>query len=245
MWIHPPITNTPVIGVMFVNESKPSYFIFCTPHSNGRSVFFSSSHISFCSALSPACLQSVGHPADTILAPFTRVCWPQPAFVVCGLNAQQRGIPFGPVVSWNKPSATAPLSTWPEERGQAQIKWIHILYGPQQRIHSFCRPAVGKITSTHKTFLWVPLIAISISFWCLRKSFPSESRSVFSNSKCMWIFKEGQLSGFIFVPSFHLSWWPIFRVYTMGRHVGWLGWWVVVVWRCDDCLTSRKLQHHR
>lgn len=72
------------------------------------------------------------------------------------------------------------LSTWPEERGQAQIKWIHIRYGPQQRIHSFCRPAVDRITSTHKTFLWVPLMAISISFWCLRKSSLSKSRSIFS-----------------------------------------------------------------
>lgn len=137
------------------------------------------SNVSFCSALSSTCLQSVGHPADTILAPFTRVCWPQPAFVVCILNAQQRGIPFGSVVSWNKPSATAPLSTLPGERGQAQIKWIHILYGPQQRIHSFCRPAVDRITSTHKTFLWAPLMAISISFWCLRKSFLLKSRFFF------------------------------------------------------------------
>lgn len=114
----------------------------------------SASRAGFCFALSSACSQSVGHPADTILAPFTRVCWPQPAFVVCILNAQQRGIPFGPVVSWNKPSATAPIFTWPEERGRAQIKWIHELNRPQQRIHSFCHPAADRIT--HKTFLWVP-----------------------------------------------------------------------------------------
>lgn len=202
---------------MFVNKSKPSYFIFRTPHSNRRSVFFSSLHLGFCSALSSACLQSVGHPADTILAPFTRVCWPQPAFVVCGLNAQQRGIPFGPVVSWNKPSATAPLFTWPEERGRAQIKWIHILYGPQQRIHSFCRPAVGKITSTHKAFLWVPLIAISIAFWCLRKSFP---QNLFSNSKCMWMLKEGQLSGLISVPFvLPLSFPPAFFPFNLMTHI--------------------------
>lgn len=72
-------------------------------------------------------------------------------------------IPFGPVVSWNKPSATAPLSTCPGKRGQAQKKWIHILYGPQQRVHLFCHPALGRITSTQNTFLWVPLIAISNS----------------------------------------------------------------------------------
>ncbi len=106
----------------------------------------------FCSALSSACLQSVGHPADTILAPFTRVCWPQPAFVVCILNAQQRGIPFGPVVSWKKPSATALFFTWPEERLQAQIKRRHTLYGPQQRMHSFRCSAAGRITLTHKCF---------------------------------------------------------------------------------------------
>lgn len=111
-------------------------------------------HDALCSALSCACSQSVGHPADTILAPFTRVCWPQPAFVVCILNAQQRRIPPGPAVSWNKPSATAPLSPWPWERWQAQIKWIHILYRPQPRIHSFCRPAVDRITSTRKTFFY-------------------------------------------------------------------------------------------
>lgn len=44
------------------------------------------------------------------------------------------------------------LSTCPEERGHAQIEWIHILWGPQQRIHSFCRPAVDRITATHKNF---------------------------------------------------------------------------------------------
>lgn len=143
-------------------------------------------HISVFVLLSVACSQSVGHPADTILAPFTRVCWPQPAFVVCILNAQQRGIPFGPVVSWNKPSATAPLSTWPEERGQAQIKWIHILYGPQQRIHSFCCPAVDRITLTHKTFLWVPLMPIRFTFWCFQKVL---------SLKIIFFFQKGKANG--------------------------------------------------
>lgn len=191
-------------------------------------------HVAFCSALSSACLQSVGHPADTILAPFTRVCWPQPAFVVCILNAQQRGIPFGPVVSWNKPSATALLSTWPEERGQAQIKWIHILYGPQQRIHSFCHPAVGRITSTHKTFLWVPLIAISISFWCLRKSFSSKSRPIFSKSEGIWMFKvTSQVSLWCFLvssfcPAVFLSCLLSVKPNDPSSHGSWLGWRAVV-----------------
>lgn len=68
-------------------------------------------------ALSSLCLQSGRHPADTILALFTRVCSPQPAFVVCILNAQQRGIPFGSVVSWNKSSASAllPALAWGEK----------------------------------------------------------------------------------------------------------------------------------
>lgn len=118
-----------------------------------RETFYTIS-TNFCSALSTRCLQSSQHPADTILAFFTRVCLPQPRFVVCILNAQQRGIPFGPAVSWNKPSASAPLPTWPKGRERTQIKWFHRQRSPQERIHSFVFPPSCSRQIYFKTIKW-------------------------------------------------------------------------------------------
>lgn len=139
----------------------------------------SSLHVGFCSGLSPACLQSVGHPADTILAPFTRVCWPQPVFVVCILNAQQRGIPFGPVVFLKQAICNCSTLYMAWGKLKAQIKWIHILCGPQQRKHSFCCPAVDRTIQPIKLSLWLPLMKISFFFWCLTKFFLSKLASFF------------------------------------------------------------------
>lgn len=54
----------------------------------------------------------------------------------------------------------------PRKEDRHKTEPIHILRGPWQRIHSFCHPAEGKFTLIHKkkVFLWVPIIAISISF---------------------------------------------------------------------------------
>lgn len=81
---------------MSITANINIFFSNRTEWSIDQSVFLCPSRqFLLCSALSSACLQSVGHPADTILAAFTRVCWPQPAFVVCILNAQQRGSLLG------------------------------------------------------------------------------------------------------------------------------------------------------
>lgn len=61
------------------------------------------------SALSITCLPSVGASCWHYFSPFHKGVLTT-AFVVCILNAQQRGSPFGRVVFWNKPSATALLS---------------------------------------------------------------------------------------------------------------------------------------
>lgn len=84
------------------------------------------SHAGFCSLhhLLAICWASCWH----YFSPFYKGVLTT-AFVVCILNAQQRGSPFGRVVFWNKPSATALLSVHSPRKGDRhkQSRFIYCM----------------------------------------------------------------------------------------------------------------------
>lgn len=76
--------------------------------------------------------------------------------------------------------------------------------GPQQRKHSACCPAADGIIQPIKGFLWLLLIAISFSVWCLTKFFLLKV-SLFWGGKskiygCSWSSRDS------FLDNHHLLW---------------------------------------